>query len=246
MSDGLLQPGDVIDDRYTVTKSLETGNLTTAYVVSDGLEDRDMVLKVVASLALDSASRLDEFRSALAGVFKLRHRNIAQVQAIGTFGESCFYTMEYFRWGSLGNLLNQLRKAEKQMGLEACLGISTQVCDALIHAHETMVHNTLNLRNILLEPAKKLDGNSVGGMYVGVSDFEVMPLIKIGDITQARPKDDRGRYMAPEVKPGRRGSPRADIFSIGVLMYEMLTAELPDMANYESPHHLRDGIPTIL
>ena len=246
MPDGNLQPGFKINDRYEVIKPLGTGGMTMTYLVKDHQIGRLLSLKFIAEWIIDSAAMLKQFRTSGRQALELKHRNIVQIYNMDVFDDTCFLTMDYVSAGSLHSLLRKVKNQGRKVGIEATLGIAVQICDALIYAHKFVTHYTINTRNVMLTPVRQGDQNTVGGMVVRLADFEIKPLLLVGDMDFADTTDDRSHYLAPELRSNSKGDVRADIFSAGVVMYETLTGQPPNFDTYVSPEMIRDEIPNEL
>jgi len=195
--------GDLLQDRYRLEAEIGQGGMGKVYRAHDQLLDRSIAIKVMSNADFDTTGRsrlLDEARAAA----KLNHPNIVSIYDAGEIDDLPFIVMELVDGTSLHD-----RKVES---LEDILDITRQLCAALKHAHEhDIIHRDLKPENVLITA----DG------VAKLSDFGLTSEgIIVGTVF----------YLAPEMAQGRGFDGRADLYALGVMLYELTTGELPFQA----------------
>jgi Tol biopolymer transport system component/predicted Ser/Thr protein kinase len=202
---------------YRIVEKIGAGAMGEVYRAHDERLDRDVALKVLPAGTLDDASRRRFRREALA-LSRLSHPNIETVFDFDTQDGIDLLVMEYVAGQTLGHLL-----AEREMTEKEVMKIGVQLAMALEEAHEKgVVHRDLKPSNVVVTPRGQ----------VKVLDFGLAELLETGDPAQASTKTVTApagtlRYMAPEVLQGRPADPRSDIWSLGVVLYEMACRRPP-------------------
>jgi serine/threonine-protein kinase len=215
----MIGPGSKIG-RFQLERSLGQGAMGTVYLAVDPDIERRVAIKVIRADGGVDDTRRDEAQSRflkeakLAG--RLQHPNIVTIYDVGRDAGTFFIAMEYVEGQSLARLLKpdvSLTDAQK-------IGIIRQTAEAIAHAHERdVIHRDVKPANILV----RADG------VVKVSDFGIGKLLTggAGDLTRTGQMVGSPSYMSPEQIRGEKLDGRADIFALGVVLYEMLTGERP-------------------
>ena len=201
-------------DRYTVERRLGRGGMATVYLARDTVLDRPVALKVLAEhLADDDAFRERFLREArLAARFV--HPNVVQVYDADEDDRGPFIVMEFVEGHTLADEL----KHRGRLPPAEAVGIGIQVCAALEAAHEAgLVHRDIKPQNILLRP----DGR------VKIADFGIARSLDATRHTEIGTVLGTAAYLAPEQARGETVTPAADIYSLGVVLYELLTGRTP-------------------
>ncbi|BAY50564.1 serine/threonine protein kinase (plasmid) [Scytonema sp. HK-05] len=229
--------GQVIDDRqrYRLEKHLEAGGMGNVFLAMDTLLGQQVALKLLKDTLVTSEEMKKRFEREVAVCVALKSEHIIQITDYGVTPEGYpFYVMEYLQ----GQSLKQLLKQEHQISVEKTVSIITQVCDGLRPAHQgvtlwkkgattsvhiKVVHRNLKPNNILLVP-------TTFGELVKILDFGIAKIRQdSAELTQLT-QTFRGthRYAAPEqLQLSTDLDGRADIYSLGVIIYEMLSATDP-------------------
>ncbi len=219
--DELSQKFDDLD----VIELIGAGGMGAVYKVKQKKLDRIVALKVVKADISDSAEFSQRFEREAKAMARLNHPNIVSIYDFGITDGLFYYVMEFVDGPDLG----ELAKSEDLTSMES-LEIVTQVCKAMQYAHENgVVHRDIKPTNILL--------NSDG--VVKIADFGLAKLCAPNDptthLTQTHQIFGTPRYMAPEqIEATREVDHRADIYSLGVVFYELLTGELP-LGRFDPP-----------
>ena len=217
-------PGATVGERighYRVESLIGMGGMGEVYLARDEQLGRKVALKFLPTRLTADKTQLSRFTSEARAASALNHPNILTVHEIGTDGDRQFIAMEFIEGVTLRASL-----ADGRMDLRAALDIAVQVVSALAAAHEAgVVHRDIKPENIMLRP----DG------YVKVLDFGIAKLAEEGpasedtevattSLLQTRPGLILGtvRYMSPEQARGQKVDARSDIWSLGVVLYEMV------------------------
>lgn len=214
----------VIERKYRVDRVLGRGGMGAVYQAHDVRLDRDVAIKVVRAELLDRSEARARFRREAQIVARLQHPGIVSVHDYGTFADgSAFLVMELVRGEDLRGVLRR----EGAMPSSRALPLIGAMCAAVHAAHQAgVLHRDLKPENILLVD---------GGVPVKVLDFGVAKLVseRQTDETALATLTGEGAllgtpaYMAPEQLRSAPADARTDVFSLGVIAYEMLTGELP-------------------
>jgi eukaryotic-like serine/threonine-protein kinase len=235
MDDTLADPlaGRVLDGRYAVTARLAHGGMATVYLAMDTRLDRQVALKVMhAELARD-----DEFVRRFIGeaksVARLSHQNVVAVFDQGSDGPFLYLAMEYVP----GRTLKELLRERGRFSPAAALDIMTGVLDGLAAAHASgIVHRDVKPENVLLTP----DGR------VKVADFGLARAQAAAGHTRAGLLIGTVAYLPPEQVTGSGTGPRGDVYSAGVVLFELLTGGPPftgDTPLSVAYQHVNSGVP---
>ncbi len=201
--------------RYRIDRMLGQGGMGAVYKAWDKELDRPVALKLIRpGLALDPAVE-QRFKQELLLASKISHKNILRIHDLGEAAGVKFISMAYVE----GQDLHQLLAAEGKLTVERALKIARMLCGALEAAHsEGVVHRDFKPQNILLDKQE--------GVYV--SDFGLAKSLE-HDTGMTRSGEFLGtpRYMAPEQVSGGKIDHRADLYALGLILYEMVTGDVP-------------------
>jgi serine/threonine-protein kinase len=205
-------------ERFVVERTLGRGGMATVYLARDGVLDRPVALKVLAEhFAADEAFR-DRFLREARLAARFVHPNVVQVYDVGEDRRGPFIVMEYVEGDTLAD---ELRRRVRFPPAEV-VGIGIQLCAALDAAHaERLVHRDIKPQNILLRP----DGQ------VKVADFGIARSLAATSHTELGTVLGTAAYLAPEQARGEQVTAAADIYSLGVVLYELLTGQTPFVAD---------------
>ena len=209
----------VLDDRYDVVRPLGSGGMGEVYLARDRVLGRDVALKVLRRQYAGDEEFAERFKREAMSAASLSHPNIIQVYDRGETEEgSSYIAMEYVPGGTLKE------KISREGPLEAAdaAGIGAQVAEALGAAHDRgMVHRDIKPQNVLL--------TARGGAKV--ADFGIARAGSSATISRTGSVMGTAGYMSPEQALGKPATPKSDLYSLGVVLYEALTGELPYTAD---------------
>ncbi|MDO8666603.1 MAG: serine/threonine-protein kinase, partial [Gemmatimonadales bacterium] len=203
-------------DRYAVERELGAGGMATVYLARDLRHDRHVALKVLRP-ELAAILGGDRFLKEIRLTANLQHPHILSLFDSGEADGLVYYVMPYVEGESLRDRLTR----EKQLPVEDAVRIAREVADALEYAHQQgVVHRDIKPENILLH-----------GGHAMVADFGIaLAVSSVGGTRMTETGMSLGtpHYMAPEQAMGEREiTPKADVYALGCVLYEMLTAEPP-------------------
>ena len=236
-------PQTLIDDRYAPGNLLGSGGMAEVCLAHDEVLGRDVALKILKNQYAENDEFVERFRREARSAAALNHPNIVSVYDRGSSKDGTYYiVMEYVPGGTLKERI--LREGPLDPGTVAELG--SQVARALGSAHEkSVIHRDVKPQNVLLTDT----GNAK------VTDFGIARAANATTTSQPNLVLGTAGYMSPEQAKGDPVGPQSDLYSLGVVLYEMLTGELPYSAEdpvalamkhvIESPPSPRDANPEV-
>jgi len=209
-----LQAGTVLGGRYEILQQLGEGGMGAVYKVRDRELERVIALKVIRPELAQMPEVLSRFKQELIIARKVTHKNVSRIYDLAEADGVKFITMEFIEGRSLSSLLQEKGKlAPKQAA-----GVIVQVCRALEAAHsEGVIHRDLKPQNIMLDVHDR----------VIVMDFGIARSVEIGSMTQTGVVLGTPAYMSPEQAVGEELDSRSDLFTVGIIFYELLTGSSP-------------------
>ena len=210
-----FKPGELIADRYEVQKMLGRGGMGMVYLVWDREAQQPVALKTLLPQYLSSSHAVKRFVREVAAARQLDHPCIVKVYDARQIGALLFYTMEYVDGVSL---FKWMRKKGK-LGLGSTVRILSLLCHALEHAHQFTVRRDISPDNVMV----------LRNGQVKLLDFGLAKLTNVQSaFTMIGVSLGKQDYMAPEQRLSAAGvDKRADIYSLGVMFYQLVSGELP-------------------
>ena len=209
-----LTTGSTFAGRYQVIEELGHGGMGRVYKVNDTKIGEKIALKLIRPEAVLDKESVERFTNELKLARKIRHKNICQMFDLGEDQGTRYITMEYIH----GEDLKQLVRKVGRLSPGQAVGIARQVCEGLEEAHKLgVVHRDLKPQNIMLDE----DGNA------RIMDFGIARSLSGRGITGAGVMIGTPEYMSPEQVEGKDIDQRSDLYSLGVILYEMVTGRLP-------------------
>lgn len=237
----------LLNKRYQLESYVEKGGMATVFRGRDLMLEREVAIKVLREdYSRDPAFR-ERFRQEAKAAANLSHSNIVTVHDFGLDADRLFIVMEYVP----GTDLNTLIKQKGQYSLDEGIPLVIQACKGLGYAHRAgLVHCDIKPHNFLVTPDKR----------VKVTDFGIArALASIHPDEQAEVVWGSPQYFSPEQAAGGAPSPASDVYSLGVIMYQMFTGQLPftsknatelakdhQQTQARPPRELNPGIPMAL
>jgi len=216
---------NTIADRYALGDRLGSGGMSTVYQATDGVLERTVAVKVLAEHLSDDEKFVARFRREALAVAKLVHPNIVQIYDTGVDSGRHFIVMEYVEGKSGAQLLQR----DGAMRPGTAVEIAAQSCAGLDYAHrQGIIHRDVKPGNLMVI------GGPAGGppeMTVKLADFGIARAAEQTRLTQVGSVVGTAAYLSPEQSRGEEAVPGSDVYSLAVVVYQMLTARLPYEGN---------------
>jgi eukaryotic-like serine/threonine-protein kinase len=211
---GMLAPGALVGPRYEIVRLLGKGGMGAVYLAHDRELGRDVALKLIAPHLAGDHGVLERFKREIHLSSIVTHRNVLRVYDLGESDGVKFLTMQFIDGESLADRLVR----ERPLAVDTAVAILRAICEGLAAAHENgVLHRDLKPQNVMLD----------GAGHVYLTDFGLATSSALSTLTQAGALMGTPQYMSPEQVKGAAVDARSDIFSIGVMLYEMLAGSLP-------------------
>ena len=210
----MLSKGQKINDRYEIIKSIGEGGMANVYLANDTILDRKVAIKVLRGDLENNEKFIRRFQREAKSVSDLSHPNIVEVYDVGEEEGQHYIVMEYID----GRTLKQLIQKRGALTVAEVIDIMTQITDGLSAAHEAyIIHRDIKPQNIMI-----LDN----GM-IKITDFGIAMTLNATQLTQTNSVMGSVHYLPPEQASGQTATTKSDIYSAGILMYELLTGSVP-------------------
>jgi serine/threonine protein kinase/tetratricopeptide (TPR) repeat protein len=209
-----LTTGSTFAGRYQIIEELGRGGMGRVYKATDTKIKEKVALKLIKPEIASDKKTLERFGNELRIARKLTHKNVGKMFDINEAEGTHYITMEFVSGQDLKGLIRQ----SGQLGIGTALSIAKQVCEGLTEAHKMgVIHRDLKPSNIMIDQ----EGN------VRIMDFGIARSLKEKGITGAGVMIGTPEYMSPEQAEAKVVDQRSDIYSLGTIMYEMVTGRVP-------------------
>ncbi|PWT88905.1 MAG: hypothetical protein C5B54_09840 [Acidobacteria bacterium] len=209
-----MRIGSLFAKRYMILSKLGEGGMGAVYKATDQILNVPMALKVLSSRVAHNPTAVERFKREVILARKVAHRNTCRIYDIGESDGIHYVSMEYIEGKTLSHLMAEKGRLDPQLGIS----IMSQVLEGLEEAHHAgIIHRDLKPQNIMVN-----DRN-----HAWIMDFGISISNEVSRVTQTGVVVGTVYYMAPEQLDGKEIDARADIYSIGVILYQMFTEKLP-------------------
>jgi len=209
-----LQPGSVLAERYEIEKMLGQGGMGAVYKARDRELDRPVAIKVIRPELAEQGDTLRRFKQELILARQVTHRNVIRIFDLGQHDTLRFITMEFVEGQDLRSRVQERGKFTPEEAVDLIL----QTARALEAAHaEGVVHRDLKPQNIMIDPQER----------AVVMDFGIARSMDAPGMTQTGVMLGTPDYMSPEQARGEKADTRSDLFTLGLIFYELLTGVRP-------------------
>ena len=204
----------VLDQRYELLERVGGGGMADVYKAQDRLLDRPVAVKILHAQFQSDEEFIEKFHREAQAAARLSHPNIVNIYDVGASGDDHYIVMEYVP----GRTLKELIQQKGHLSPEEALTITGEIAEALAHAHANgLVHCDIKPHNILM----------MNGQTAKVADFGIARAVTESTMTYSGNVIGSVHYFSPEQAKGTMITPKSDVYSLGVVLYEMLTGELP-------------------
>jgi hypothetical protein len=227
--------GTVLSGRYRLEAKLGSGGMSTVYLARDLTLDRPVAVKLMHREMSEQPDQLERFRREARAVAKLSHPNVVGVIDAGEDGGHPYIVFEYVEGETLKQRIRRLGVLEPQEALAYAIEIARGLTDA--HARN-VIHRDIKPQNVLIDPEGRAK----------VTDFGIARQLEQADVTDPGRVLGTTDYVSPEQAMGHRVDHRSDIYSLGVVLYEMLTGEVPFSADTQvgvAMKHVNEELPDV-
>jgi serine/threonine-protein kinase len=212
--------GQELGGRYELLARIGGGGMAVVYKAHDQLLNRYVAIKVLRQQFVHDEDFIRRFRREAQSAASLSHPNVVSIYDVGQEADTHYIVMEYVE----GRNLNEIIKERAPLQVEEAVNIASQICDALDHAHQNgIIHRDIKPHNILIGRNGR----------VKVTDFGIARAVTSSDITQTGSVIGSVHYFSPEQARGASQGEKSDLYSLGIVLYQMLTNRLPFLG--ESP-----------
>ncbi|MBE3089763.1 MAG: PASTA domain-containing protein [Actinobacteria bacterium] len=213
MSDKDFREYKLISQRYRIIKKIASGGMADIFLGDDLKLNRKVAIKILSANYAGDRNFVARFKSEAQILARLNHPNIVQIYDWGEFNSSYFICMEYVE----GESLKEIIEKKGPLPPETVADYAIQISSALLMAHKNnLIHRDIKPQNILVTPEGK----------VKVADFGIAKSLTV-DVTKTLNIIGTAHYISPEQAKGEVLDHRTDIYSLGIVLYEMLTADVP-------------------
>ena len=231
----MIEKGQKINARYEVIKSIGEGGMANVYLAYDTILDRRVAVKVLRGDLSNDEKFVRRFQREALSASSLSHPNVVEMYDVGEDNGIYYIVMEYIE----GKTLKQLIKKRGALTLSEAIDIMLQITDGISQAHDSyIIHRDLKPQNIMI----KEDGT------IKITDFGIAMALNSTQLTQTNSVMGSVHYLPPEQASGKGSTIRSDIYSMGILFYEILTGNLPfkgENAVEIALKQMRDEIPSV-
>ena len=231
----MLSKGQKINDRYEIIKMIGEGGMANVYLANDNIFERKVAIKVLRGDLSNDEKFIRRFKREALSVSNLSHPNIVEVYDVGEEDGNYYIVMEYIE----GKTLKQLLQKRGALTLPEVIDIMSQLTDGLSHAHEAyIIHRDIKPHTIMIED---------NGL-VKITAFGIAMALNSTQLTQTNSVMGSVHYLPPEQANGKGSTIKSDIYSLGILMYELLAGSVPfkgDTAVEIALKHMKEKMPSI-
>ena len=231
----MVAKGDRINDRYEIVKSIGEGGMANVYLAIDVILNRKVAIKILRGDLANDEKFIRRFQREALSASSLSHPNIVEMYDVGEDNGNYYIVMEYVE----GKTLKQLLKKRGHLTVDEAVDIMLQLTDGMSHAHDSyIIHRDLKAQNIMIQE----DGQ------IKITDFGIAMALNSTQLTQTNSVMGSVHYLPPEQASGKGSTIKSDIYSIGILFYELLTGILPfkgDNAVEIALKQMKEPIPSV-
>mgnify|MGYP000127579601 CR=1 FL=1 len=231
----MLTVGTYLADRYEIVSKIGAGGMSDVYKAKDHVLGRFVAIKVLKPEFSEDRGFVAKFRTEAQSAAGLEHPNIVNIYDVGSEEGLHYIVMEYVE----GITLKTYIEKKGQLSFKEAVSIAIQVARGIEAAHnKQIIHRDIKPQNIMISTEGK----------VKVTDFGIAMAINASDLTQTNSVMGSVHYLPPEQAAGKGSTIKSDIYSLGILFYEMLAGTMPfrgETAVEIALKHIKDPMPSI-
>lgn len=231
----MIIKGQKINDRYQIIRTIGEGGMANVYLAHDIILDRDVAVKILRGDLANDEKFVRRFQREAIAASSLIHPNIVEMYDVGEDDGKYFIVMEYVE----GKTLKSLIKKRGSLTLSEVIDIMLQLTEGLSCAHDSyIVHRDIKPQNVMI-----LDDGRVK-----ITDFGIAVALNSNELTQTNSVMGSVHYLPPEQANGTGSTIKSDLYSLGILMFELLTGKLPfkgDNAVEIAIKQMKEAIPSV-
>lgn len=224
-----------IANRYEILSLIGQGGMADVYKARDTILNRVVAIKVLRAKLSDDAMALVRFQREASAASRLSHPNVVDIYDVGEYEGMHYIVMEFIR----GRTLKELIAQRGALDVDEAIGVMKQLVSAINHAHEhKIIHRDIKPQNVLV----KDDGT------IKITDFGIAVANGSVQLTYNNTVMGSAHYLAPETTQGKEPNEQVDIYSLGIVFYELLTGHVPFTGKTPTEiaiKHLRKSIPYV-
>ena len=232
----MIQIGRIFADRYRIINEIGRGGMANVYLAEDTiLDNRKVAIKVLRSNFENDKIAIARFQREAFAMAELSHPNIVGISDVGEFDNQQYIVMEYIDGMTLKRYINE----HAPLTNEEAISITTAILSAMEMAHSHgIIHRDLKPQNVLVSSSGEIK----------VTDFGIAKALSETSLTQTNTMFGSVHYLSPEQARGANATVQSDIYAIGIILFELLTGQIPfdgDSAVAIALKHFQENIPSI-
>jgi len=231
----MIMKGQKINDRYQIIKTIGEGGMANVYLAYDTILDRNVAVKVLRGDLANDEKFVRRFQREALSASSLSHPNIVEVYDVGEDNGLYYIVMEYIE----GKHLKQLLKKRGSLTIREVVDIMSQLTDGMTSAHDSyIIHRDIKPQNIMI----------LENGLIKITDFGIAMALNATQLTQTNSVMGSVHYLPPEQACGKGATIQSDVYSMGILMYELLTGSVPykgENAVEIALKHIKEEIPSV-
>ena len=231
----MIMKGQKINDRYQIIKTIGEGGMANVYLAYDTILDRNVAVKVLRGDLATDDKFVRRFQREALSASSLSHPNIVEVYDVGEDNGLYYIVMEYIE----GKHLKQLIKKRGSLTVRETVDILLQLTDGMAAAHDSyIIHRDIKPQNIMI----------LENGLIKITDFGIAMALNATQLTQTNSVMGSVHYLPPEQAMGKGATIQSDVYSMGILMFELLTGSVPfkgDNAVEIALKHIKETIPYV-
>ena len=231
----MITKGQKINDRYEIIQTIGEGGMANVYLARDVIIDRNVAIKVLRGDLAGDEKFVRRFQREALAASSLNHHNIVEMYDVGEDNGMYYIVMEYIQ----GKTLKQLIKKRGALTLAECIDIMLQLTEGVNVAHSSyIIHRDLKPQNIMIQDNGEIK----------ITDFGIAMALNNTQLTQTNSVMGSVHYLPPEQASGKGATVKSDIYSMGIMFFELLTGNLPfkgENAVEIAFKQIKDDIPSV-